>query len=417
MNNTKTTTRIFILIYFVSIGFLSGLTNYFLGLVILFCLAIHFKFVFPSKILFISYWPIFLYLMFISLISQSTGPTDFMYFLKNSINFSNPIIFLTIGAMLSWVLDKKTMIKMILNVALLVSLLHIIYLAINISVFSSFDELRTTSGTQIDIVPLALAIVLFRKNFDLVLNKKIAVFYEIIFFAILLITFSRTMLIVFIIYSFIIIALSMNDDKRFLKIIKFFLYFLVIFGLFYLLIPDDIKTTFFNKILNSFQEVSSNNAWSDSTDVTHDWRGFENYSALFQFSNSSLMNKIFGRGIMDSIFVGIYSSLVGVSNGYLPYLHNGYFTLLLKGGFITLFYYIFFLLGNAFKHILYFKKYNKNSFTALPISILIGFFVTTYFTMGPFVRGISVWLLILLGYFSYSLKNSKDNILNKESEQ
>ncbi|WP_143875804.1 hypothetical protein, partial [Oenococcus oeni] len=193
MNNTKTT-RIFILIYFVLIGFLSGLTNYFLGLIILLCLAVHFKFVFPSKILFISYWPIFLYLLFISIVSQSTGPTGFMYFLKNSINLSNPIIFLTVGAMLSWILDKKTMIKMILNVALYVSLLRLAYLAINISAFSTFSELRTTAGTQIDIVPLALAIVLFRKVFDLILSKKTAIFYEIIFFAVLLITFSRTML-------------------------------------------------------------------------------------------------------------------------------------------------------------------------------------------------------------------------------
>ncbi|WP_180367357.1 hypothetical protein, partial [Oenococcus oeni] len=262
---------------------------------------------------------------------------------------------------------------------------------------------------QIDIVPLALAIVLFRKVFDLILSKKTAIFYEIIFFAVLLITFSRTMLIVFFIYSFIIIVLFLKDDKRFLKIIKFILYFLVIFGLFYLIVPDDIKTTFFSKILNSFQEVNSNNAWSDSTDVTHDWRGFENYTSLVQFDGSSLTNRIFGRGIMDSVFVGSYSSLVGVSNGYLPYLHNGYYTLLLKGGFITLFYYIFFLLGNAFKYI-FSKKYNKNSLTAIPLSILIGFFVTTYFVMGPFLHGASAWLLILLGYFSYSLKNSKNDI-------
>ncbi|EAV39002.1 hypothetical protein EpsU [Oenococcus oeni ATCC BAA-1163] len=407
--------KLLIVFYFILVGFLSSNMSYIIGLVLLSFLLLHFKFAFPRKILFIPYWPILFYLILIGLLNQPSGPSGFIYFLKNLINFTNPIIFLSIGALFTRLINKVNMIKLILDVALVVSLFHIIYLFLNISAFDSFNELRSTTGLQIDIVPLALIFVLFRKKFGLTIKFKRLIFDEIVFFSILLMTFSRTMIIIFVLYAFVAIA-SVGSKKRFFKLMKFFLFILTIFALFYLMVPDDIKTTFFGKILNSFKEVNSNNAWSNSTDVTTDWRGFENYTASSQFNSFPLLNKLFGGGLTDSVFVGGYSVLVGVSNGYLPFLHNGYYTLLLKGGVLVLLYYIVFIIGNSLVF-MFSKKYNQDSFASIPLSILLGFFVTTYFTMGPFIKGASVWLLILLGYFSYLLKNSKKTIANKELEQ
>lgn len=92
----------------------------------------------------------------------------------------------------------------------------------------------------------------------------------------------------------------------------------------------NIWTTFWDKILNSVTEISASNQWSDYN-IVNNWRGYEVYSAQKCFSKYSAFSKIFGAGFGATVDVGNYAYLV-TSEDTLPYLHNGYYTTLIKGG-------------------------------------------------------------------------------------
>ncbi|WP_219335487.1 hypothetical protein, partial [Oenococcus oeni] len=86
-----------ILLYFLAIGFLGGVANFFLGTLILFFLLIYFKFSVSVKPLAISYGFLVIYSLIISLINFSNINLDLFQFLKNLMNFLNPVIFLALG--------------------------------------------------------------------------------------------------------------------------------------------------------------------------------------------------------------------------------------------------------------------------------------------------------------------------------
>ena len=66
-------------------------------------------------------------------------------------------------------------------------------------------------------------------------------------------------------------------------------------------------------------------------DMNNNYRGYEAYMALSEYSRYSPVNKIFGGGMGATVDMGEYSP-VGLQ--YLPVLHNGYPYLLIKMGIV-----------------------------------------------------------------------------------
>lgn len=95
----------------------------------------------------------------------------------------------------------------------------------------------------------------------------------------------------------------------------------------------DVAGTFIYKINRSFTEVaSSSENWNDST-VVSNWRGYEVHCAKQEFSKYTSMEKLFGKGFGATVDAHGYARLVTSENS-LPYLHNGYYTTLIKMGIV-----------------------------------------------------------------------------------
>ena len=95
----------------------------------------------------------------------------------------------------------------------------------------------------------------------------------------------------------------------------------------------DVADTFVYKINRSFTEVaSSSENWNDST-VVSNWRGYEVHCAKQEFSKYTSMEKLFGKGFGATVDAHGYARLVTSENS-LPYLHNGYYTTLIKMGIV-----------------------------------------------------------------------------------
>ena len=97
----------------------------------------------------------------------------------------------------------------------------------------------------------------------------------------------------------------------------------------------------FEKFSNTLTEISSSDSFTSVANIQKNWRGFEVYSAKQQWLTSGTFNQMFGGGFGKLINVGYLSILVDpTSNGYIPVLHNGYYTLIIKSGFIGVLLYL-----------------------------------------------------------------------------
>jgi len=141
-----------------------------------------------------------------------------------------------------------------------------------------------------------------------------------------LLSFSRTF---FVIFGSVLIVLALNKINiiNFLKyVIMFFVGIIVIYNL----LPE-VSLVFVSKVFNSFQEISASGNWNITAAVLN-WRGYEVYCAKKTFSQYNSWQMIFGKGFGATI-VADYSQLV-TGEGQLPFLHNGYYTALIKGGLV-----------------------------------------------------------------------------------
>lgn len=263
---------------------------------------------------------------------------------------------------------------------------------------NSIEMWRETIGHGSLFSILCLAIIFSRIiPVDKRLNKWIQVSYCILAVAQFAITFSRTsiVLLCILLLFFNMKSISRTSMK---KIIVLFI--MVCSGAFlYNYFKDNLLVqSFILKISKSFTELSVGNDYSNIASIQRNWRGYEVFSAIKEWKESTLYNQIFEFGLGKKIFVGQVSILVDPnSNGWIPVLHNGYFTILIKGGLvgfiIYIFYYIFSFISGVF---IYFK--DKDEFSLYFCGAIVGLAITTIFLNGLFRDSINFSLIYFVGF-------------------
>ena len=152
-----------------------------------------------------------------------------------------------------------------------------------------------------------------------------------------LLAFSRTAMIM------LACLLLFSETRHYGKMLKLVCMLMVAVGIAYELMPD-LFFDFIRKILHSFWEINASRTSWTPADVVQNWRGFEVHEAQRYFSHASVWQKLFGEGFGKSLDVGGYAFLVTTEDS-LPYLHNGYYTALMKLGAAGVILYFAFLAG------------------------------------------------------------------------
>lgn len=387
----------FLLFVFCLLSILSGpsvfiCATFFLIIEIIFNIN---KFKRINSILIFPYFPFLLIGLLTTLLFW--GKANILDIEKGIFGILNFLVFLLLGRALSVVYNSKIFFKTTMYFGLIYSVYEIMVLSENLSTMVNINAIRLTiNGTPLFLVFILVLVmndrILFRttnrvENYIFTFFLSIAVIF----------TFSRTSYIYFVllILIFLILSFNLRMTNHSIKILMF--YFMLAL-LFLALIPQDIKNNFLNKVVNSISEISSQNDWNSENSVVSDWRGFENFSALTQFKSYDLTHKIFGEGLGAGIYVGNYAYLIGITNSlYIPYLHNSFYTILLKMGMIGFLYYALYFVVNI-GYLL--QKIKENIFYLLPIGLLVGVLLSSLFTQGGIVVGHDSLLLIFLGFSS-----------------
>lgn len=345
---------------------------------------------------------LFIYTLGITLIQALLGSSIFQNVIRDMFYMANGLIAILVGFFLNKLHYRD---YQILNTFILGALYVVFGFWINliqgnelssIRSINNVETWRSSVGTGSLFVPLALVIIISGiVDAKHRLSKLVIIPATVLFIGEIVITFSRaSIILILILYLFLY-----KNKKRLLK--RLVIILLIIVSVIWLLSyfrQFTLVDSVFEKFSNTLTEISSSDSFTSVANIQKNWRGFEVYSAKQQWLTSGTFNQIFGGGFGKLINVGYLSILVDpTSNGYIPVLHNGYYTLIIKSGFIgVLLYGLFYFWGILFG----LRKNSRNNLSALYFSGCMLFMaIQTIFLNGLFKDSINLALIYLIGYW------------------
>ncbi len=309
------------------------------------------------------------------------------------------VIAIYIGVYLQrYFIDEKRLIQDIARAGMLMTIYYIGYLLLlNDFSFATLRENRV--NTSIAFIA-SIQMIMYINN-ERIFSKKTDRCLLIGSMILSLFGFSRSnLMIILIAFGFSIISKARYKKYFINSFIILLVAILVFIGMawYYADKPDTLIGSYINKLLLSLSELNSSQVFSSDAEISANWRGYEVSQAVQQFKKSNILQQVFGQGFRG-VYVGQYSVYVGGTDGYLPLLHNGYFSVLTYSGIVGLVLYMLFYI----KKIIYMKKNGDkitNYTTCIYMSFLVSYIVITFFINGMIAKSIYFIPGIFIGYMA-----------------
>lgn len=260
----------------------------------------------------------------------------------------------------------------------------------------SFGVMRGIFGFKVYdvgiICPVFMAEVLFFKK--TIFGKKIDIFFLLAMLLQIMLSFGRAAILAFFIELLVIvftISYLYNGKLVYVKrLCSVALFLIILTVILFKVMPSNVLTEFIEKLSGGFQEIELGNEIDSVPMAMNNWRAYEMQSALSQWRNSNLIAQIFGRGLGTGTYIEFvpYSWSQMVVNNRIPILHNGFLTLLNKGGLFLSLSLLWMFLGPflmSFKKVL--KRSEVSNYAIFLMAIAISGIVITYVVRGPVVQG------------------------------
>lgn len=313
--------------------------------------------------------------------------------------------------------NKSSILKTVVVCGGIASMINFVRAFLEPASFHDGEKLREMfdSGSyEIIVAFLVVSIAIFTKIDIKLFSKKINLLIWGILFVNIILSLARSVwieAIVGIILAVVLEGIVSNNMVRLVK--KIFIVsmlFITTFVIFLAVAPKSAVNTMLFKLENSSQELDSTQNFSNTTEAMHNWRGYENQSAKTQWKNSNLYVKIWGYGIGKGTYVKYvpYTWKGMIKNNEVPLLHNGYYTILTKGGIVGVCALIWFMLSNILIGMKLLKK-RKDIQEELIVLICIEilFMVQTYVVRGPISQSVNLLTAILVGWINSDIYTGK----------
>ncbi|MDB5148443.1 MAG: hypothetical protein JWQ57_2463 [Mucilaginibacter sp.] len=320
---------------------------------------------------------------------------------KDFYYFSIPILFVLAGLVLARRIDVELFLKTIVISGVLVSFLvtgiSISYMGVG-SLTDPYSAHYAIGIVGTPAPPLAFACLLFSWKFNIRLFRTalFRLFLGINAFGIYMFA-SRTYLIITL--CFVMLLFADKIRKVWIFPVIFLLGALVIVVPF-MTVNVNSDSTFINKIMGSFNEVSIGN-YNTEQDINLRYRGYESFMALRGYLSGGMRDWVFG-GLGKLIDLKTFVRLGEDTDfQYIPVLHNGWLYILVKTGAVGVLVYmsIFFgLIVSKWK--LYADVSGKpiiRIFSAFIIGCVLSLLLTNYIVTAFFIMEMSI-LMVTLGY-------------------
>lgn len=181
--------------------------------------------------------------------------------------------------------------------------------------------------------------------------------------------------------------------------------------------PNEAKDRFEEKFTNSLTEISAGNEYEDISDAQSDWRGYEIHCAQEQWRKSDLLSQVIGNGNGTLVYIHFvpdqWKQTVEHQNGKVgvTVLHNTYYTLLVKGGLLS----VIALLALFGLNILKAKKSlvgshdESISYATIMIILSVLILIDAYVIRNMMDKGSEMSALLLIGWINAQINNVERN--------
>lgn len=323
--------------------------------------------------------------------------------------------------------NKVSIMKTIVLCGMIVSTTCFIKLLGNISILANPDEIRSNfdSGSYEVIVAFLIVFCSIFTTYKVSLFKKwVNYFCFIIMFAQLLLSLARSVWVETAVGCLLALIIDAYLSRNVLSVVKKIIEITLIatIGVTFFLntAPQEAIDTFSDKFANTSQELDSEQEFSSTNEAMNNWRGYENKSAKEQWKNNNGIEIIFGQGMGQGIYLKYvpYAWKGMASQNKIPILHNGYYTILIKGGVIGLLTLVWFMLANVLLGFRLLKRREDIQFDLIVLIIVeILFMVQTYVVRGPVAQTVNYVTAIMIGWISANINRGNKKIASVEKSE
>ena len=335
--------------------------------------------------------------------------SDLYHFSQGFFYLSIPLILILTGYQMSRIFTPEKYFSAIATMGILIALLFIIVTIIKVGFIafaSPYTEARfvvsggsvLASGSPVCILSLVAAA--YSEQFDIKIFKKPVARYLTILVNLTAIYLfaSRTYWVLLFIFVIVFSFKTMRKDKL------LFFGFLLVAAILILTAIINSKTglnfqnSIFYKLVNSFKEIKVSDI-SNSENINTYYRGYEAYRSWITFTEGNLPQKIFGFGYGKLVNLDARVLLAGKYWTAVPWVHNGFFFILVKEGFLGVVFVLLFFYYLSSTSIKGFKAdLPERQFLRLVLlSCTISMFITNYIVCGMFSHEMAI-LMITIGF-------------------
>lgn len=173
------------------------------------------------------------------------------------------------------------------------------------------------------------------------------------------------------------------------------------------LVPDEVSFTFLDKVVYSFREMDPQQAVRSVESAMQNWRGYEIRAARQQWLGSPLVVQLLGSGLGKGIEIQYipYHWENMVENNAIPLLHNGFYTMLIKGGLLGVAALAAMFGGPLLKGLRWAKSraHEKKAAGYILAGASAAAFANTYVVRGPVQQGAFLVWALLIGWLTESM--------------
>lgn len=323
------------------------------------------------------------------------------------------IILVILGYYLFASYEKKSIIKTIVFYGLISSAYSFVLFLSKIGEIGELQDLRDIFNIEIYevcLIFLVLVVYIFDQEKH-VFGKKLDVIILIVFLANIILSMSRSVWVEIIVgFPIIIIINLLSNSRRASTYAKsFVIIFIAVVGvtILYTYAPSNILEDYTTKVENTSEELNEEQEFTNIEAAMGNWRAYENQSAIKQWESGSPVVQLFGAGLGKGIYIKyVPYAWTGLDEEHtIPLLHNGYYTMLAKGGVVGVVLLVLFLFYPAIVGIKSLRRKGYSTEAIIIITISIVFAVQTYVTRGPIVQHPNITWGVLVGWLCGQIKS------------
>lgn len=312
---------------------------------------------------------------------------------------------------------QKNVLYSMVVLAIVLVCVNLVEVALNVGGLN-FETLKSIMRTNIGVILLGFIVSYVALFCAVGLTSRLAKNGMILLGVNIILSMSRATIIAALCSMLVVTALVLSvksDKKNFARVLFVTTVCILLVNISMEFLPEPIVNTFVDKMLYSTQEISAEQSFDSIKEVSNSWRGYEISQAQKLMKEGNIFQWIFGYGAGKQIPVPYLKTLYAsttvsdIAGDTSPLLHNGYYTILVKGGIFGILTYVLFFFRNA-KNALNGLKQKFNGYELIVIGFMLVMAVQMYVTRGLAEQTVDWWWCFLIGWINSTGCDKNSNL-------